>query len=99
MLLGLHIETVNYPLENLATFEAESRIHESRLWYQLWDISPQALPNFMNDGYEDYPFYEKLQYMIDARSSSLSLTVYPTTTVSQDKLLFDYTIPSGRKLT
>ncbi|PLB45133.1 Six-hairpin glycosidase [Aspergillus steynii IBT 23096] len=72
VLLGLDIETVNYPLETLASFKVEPwTFSEVHLWQQLWSTSLRTLSNCMHDCYEDCPFYEQLQYAMDARSSSL----------------------------
>ncbi|CAI6342571.1 unnamed protein product [Periconia digitata] len=62
---GVDIETVTYPLD--VTAEILSNKNDA----QIWDTSIRTLQNCMHDCYEDCPFYEQLQYAMDARSSIL----------------------------
>lgn len=72
VLLSLDVKIVHYPLDILASFKVGPwNVSEDQLWQQLWNTSLRTLSNCMHDGYEDCPFYEQLQYEMDARSSSL----------------------------
>jgi hypothetical protein len=68
--LGVDILRINYPLKVVAEFNVES---EDKTFpaQQLWNTSILTLENCMHDCYEDCPFYEQLQYAMDARSSAL----------------------------
>lgn len=60
-----YIET-GYPLEVKTKIEIPSKeINE------IWNISERTLRRCMHETYEDCPFYEQLQYSMDARSQIL----------------------------
>lgn len=59
-------EEVTYPLEVLS--HAETPDPEMK---QIWDICERSLRLCMHETYEDCPFYEQLQYAMDARSQIL----------------------------
>ena len=65
---GIDIETINYPLEVVASLKTPVGSSEVE---QLWETSIRTLVNCMHDCYEDCPFYEQLQYAMDTRSSAL----------------------------
>ncbi|KAL1896559.1 hypothetical protein Sste5346_004593 [Sporothrix stenoceras] len=69
VLKEFEIETVNYPLDVHAALLVPAE--HDKLSEQLWTTSLQTLLNCMHDCYEDCPFYEQLQYAMDARSSCL----------------------------
>ncbi|KAF7718735.1 Alpha-L-rhamnosidase [Penicillium ucsense] len=64
----INLTTTNYPLEVLADINVSPA---GDLYRELWSTSIRTLTNCMHDCYEDCPFYEQLQYVMDARSSAL----------------------------
>lgn len=63
---GLSYEETGYPLEiatSVRTSDASLRA--------VWDISARTLRRCMHETYEDCPFYEQLQYIMDARTQIL----------------------------
>lgn len=65
-LLGIDYEETGYPLE----VRAEVRTSDPSLG-PVWDICERSLRRCMHETYEDCPFYERLQYAMDARSEML----------------------------
>lgn len=63
---SLAYEETGYPLE-IAT---SVRTSDSSL-RAVWDISERTLRRCMHETYEDCPFYEQLQYIMDARTQIL----------------------------
>ncbi len=62
----LRFRETGYPLE------VRSRVETSdRTLQDIWDISLRSLRLCMHETYEDCPFYEQLQYLMDARSEML----------------------------
>lgn len=60
-----YVET-GYPLE------VKSEIHSEEHWVgRLWDISIRTLKRCMHETYEDCPYYEQLQYLLDTRLQAL----------------------------
>jgi hypothetical protein len=64
----IDLTTTNYPLEVLADIDVSPA---RGLYRKLWRTSIRTLTKCMHDCYEDCPFYEQLQYVMDARSSAL----------------------------
>jgi hypothetical protein len=64
----IDLTTTNYPLEVIADINVSPA---GGLYRELWSTSLRTLKNCMHDCYEDCPFYEQLQYVMDARSSAL----------------------------
>lgn len=62
----LNYEETGYPLE-VSTFVETSDESLSR----IWEISERTLRRCMHETYEDCPYYEQLQYIMDARSQIL----------------------------
>jgi hypothetical protein len=66
-MIGISIQSVNYPLD----VSARLNIPLDSDVEPLWTTSIRTLINCMHDCYEDCPFYEQLQYAMDTRSSIL----------------------------
>ncbi|MEK0317354.1 alpha-L-rhamnosidase-related protein [Cohnella sp. 56] len=65
-IVNLDYAEAGYPLE------AVSRVTTSDpLSAALWDISLNTLRRCMQDTYEDTPYYEQMQYVMDAKSQAL----------------------------
>ncbi len=59
-------------LETGYPLQAISEIRSSEEWVQsVWQISQHTLQCCMHDTYEDCPFYEQLQYILDTRLQML----------------------------
>lgn len=63
---GLDYEETGYPLQ----IESYVTTSDSSL-QQIWEISARTLKRCMHETYEDCPFYEQLQYIMDARTQIL----------------------------
>lgn len=63
---GLDYEETGYPLE----IRTSVRTSDPSL-KPVWDISERTLKRCMHETYEDCPFYEQLQYIMDARTQIL----------------------------
>lgn len=60
-----YIET-GYPIENT------SRVESGTSWIKpLWDISVNTLQRCMHETYEDCPYYEQMQYILDSKLEAL----------------------------
>lgn len=59
-------EETGYPLQ----VEAEVTTSDSSM-KEIWEISERTLRRCMHETYEDCPFYEQLQYIMDARQQIL----------------------------
>ncbi|WP_115994408.1 alpha-L-rhamnosidase C-terminal domain-containing protein [Cohnella lupini] len=57
---------VGYPLDVRASVQSSDP-----LWQPMWDISLNTLMRCMHDTYEDTPYYEQMQYVMDARLQAL----------------------------
>ena len=76
-LLGVDYEETGYPLE----VWAKVKTSDPSLG-PVWDICERSLRRCMHETYEDCPFYERLQYAMDARSERL----YTYAVSSDDRL-------------
>lgn len=66
VICGLDYEETGYPLRIKSHVEtSDSRMEK------IWDISARSLKRCMQETYVDCPFYEQLQYAMDARSQIL----------------------------
>ena len=63
---GLDYEETGYPLQ----IETSVRTSDPSL-KEIWEISARTLQRCMHETYEDCPFYEQLQYIMDARTQIL----------------------------
>ncbi len=64
--LGMDYAETGYPLE----VKTRVKCSDERM-NQIWDISLRSLKRCMHETYEDCPFYEQLQYLMDSRSQIL----------------------------
>lgn len=74
---GFDYTETGYPLE----VKTEVRASDERM-EPIWEISERTLRRCMHETYEDCPFYEQLQYAMDARSQIL----YTYATAADDRL-------------
>lgn len=65
-LCSMHYEETGYPLQ----VQTEVTTSDNTL-ADIWDISERTLRRCMHESYEDCPFYEQLQYIMDARQQIL----------------------------
>ena len=63
---GLDYEETGYPLEVATSVRTSDRSLRA-----IWEISERTLRRCMHETYEDCPFYEQLQYIMDARTQIL----------------------------
>lgn len=76
-LLSFDYEETGYPLEVKTRASADDPDFEA-----IWDISERSLRRCMHETYEDCPFYEQLQYVMDSRTQIL----YTYTVSGDDRL-------------
>lgn len=62
----IYYEETGYPLEITTRVETSDPTMNA-----VWDICERSLRRCMHESYEDCPFYEQLQYAMDARSQIL----------------------------
>ncbi|QHW30884.1 hypothetical protein GZH47_08475 [Paenibacillus rhizovicinus] len=92
-LASLRWRATSYPLQELGGVRTSDPLTDD-----MWRISLNTLRNCMQDTYEDTPYYEQMQYIMDAKSQALF-----TYSVSGDdrlarKTIYDFhssLIPSG----
>lgn len=77
VLHSLAYEETGYPLVVSSSVKTSDPSHE-----KIWEISERTLKRCMHETYEDCPFYEQLQYIMDAR-----LQILYTYSVSADDRL------------
>lgn len=63
---SLDYEETGYPLQVVSSVRTSDPSLE-----QIWEISARTLRRCMHETYEDCPFYEQLQYIMDARTQIL----------------------------
>lgn len=63
---SLDYEETGYPLEVAASVRTSDKSLRA-----IWEISERTLKRCMHETYEDCPFYEQLQYIMDARTQIL----------------------------
>ena len=76
-LLSFDYEETGYPLEVKTKATADDPDFDA-----IWDISERSLRRCMHETYEDCPFYEQLQYVMDSRTQIL----YTYTVSGDDRL-------------
>ncbi len=59
---------MRYPLNNISKFVSSDEDSE-----KIWEVSIRTLNNCMHDSFEDCPYYEQLQYVMDSRLQALYL--------------------------
>lgn len=65
-LCGLDYEETGYPLQAVSSVQTSDPSLQP-----IWEISERTLRRCMHETYEDCPFYEQLQYIMDARAQIL----------------------------
>jgi hypothetical protein len=63
---SFHYRDTGYPLEAKAEFRCSDGFHNT-----LWDISLVTLKRCMHESYEDCPYYEQFQYVMDTYLQTL----------------------------
>ncbi len=63
---GIDYMETGYPLEVKTKIDCADETMN-----QIWDISLRSLKRCMHETYEDCPFYEQMQYLMDSRSQIL----------------------------
>jgi hypothetical protein len=95
----LEAETGNEPLileppaymETGYPLDAKTTIDSSEPWVNgVWDISLRTLKRCMHETYEDCPYYEQLQYIMDTRSQILFTYMTSGDTRLAKKAMQDY---------
>lgn len=66
ILNGLHYRETGYPLQEAAQFDVPD---ESLM--AMWKVSLNTLKRCMHETYEDTPYYEQLQYIMDTQLMSI----------------------------
>jgi hypothetical protein len=66
VLLNCGYRETGYPLKVSSQFEASDPV-----FAELWQVSLNTLQRCMHETYEDCPYYEQLQYVLDTRLTSL----------------------------
>ncbi|MFD0673542.1 alpha-L-rhamnosidase C-terminal domain-containing protein [Cohnella sp. GCM10027633] len=66
VIVGLTYLETGYPLDVATKVETSDPLAPS-----MWDISLNTLRRCMQDTYEDTPYYEQMQYIMDAKSQAM----------------------------
>lgn len=69
-LRAVDVTTTGYPLEVMATFTTSDKRLQA-----MWDVSVRTLRLCARETFEDCPYYEGLQYAMDARSQALFMVL------------------------
>ncbi len=95
---GLSLECPYY-LETGYPLEAKTSVQSTAPWVnEIWNISLRTLRRCMHETYEDCPYYEQLQYLMDTRSQILFSYMVSADTRMAEKAMEDYRcslLPNG----
>jgi alpha-L-rhamnosidase len=88
-----------YYLETGYPLEAKTTVQSTEAWVNnVWDISLRTLRRCMHETFEDCPYYEQLQYLMDTRSQILFSYMVSADTKLARKAMHDYRcslLPNG----
>lgn len=104
--IQIRIKTAAEPLrlESLAMWETHYPIEKQEFscsdesYNRMWDVSFQTLKNCMHETFEDCPYYEQLQYIMDTRLQMLFAYQLSADYSMQKKAITDFAesrLPSG----
>ncbi len=88
-----------YYMETGYPLEVKTTIQSTAPWVNdVWDMSLRTLRRCMHETYEDCPYYEQLQYIMDTRSQILFSYMISGDTRLAEKAMYDYRcslLPNG----
>ncbi len=95
---ALSLECPSY-LETGYPLETKTTVQSTAPWVNdVWNISLRTLKRCMHETYEDCPYYEQLQYLMDTRSQVLFTYMVSGDTRMAEKAMEDYRsslLPNG----
>lgn len=95
---ALHLEPPFY-LETGYPLEVKTSVQSTTPWINgVWDISLRTLRRCVHETYEDCPYYEQLQYLMDTRSQILFTYMVSADTKLARKAMHDFRcslLPNG----
>lgn len=88
-----------YFLETGYPLEVNTSVQSTVPWVnEIWDISLRTLRRCLHETYENNPYYDQLQYLMDARSQILFTYMVSADTKLAEKAMYDYRcslLPNG----